>query len=104
MGLRPLTERRWIEVDHNREAELNQKRELLRTVRSTVVATLPGSQGAQEELEALVTSNLKAFHPEVTWTPIDDSDAIVRGSSLIQEDCCILENLESSWILTAACV
>ena len=104
MGLRPLTERQWIEVDHNREAELNQKRELLRTVRSTVVATLPGSQGAQEELEAQVTSNLKAFHPEVTWTPIDDSDPIVRGSSLIQEDCCILENLENSWILTAACV
>jgi len=104
MGLRPLTVDRWIEVDDRREDELKQKFELISHNRSIVVATLPSSLHAQEELEELVTNNLVEFHPGLRVDPFQDQDPIVRASASIQEDCCILEQVESEWILTAACV
>lgn len=104
MGLRALTVDKWIEVDGLREAELEQKRDLLRTARSTVVATLPHSLAAQEELEALVTKNLREFHPRVVVDVVNDPEPIVRTSAVLQEDCCILEHDGNGWVLTAACV
>jgi hypothetical protein len=104
MGLRPLTVDRWIEVDDRREVELQQKHRLIKDARSKVVATVPSSLEAQEELEGLVSQNLEEFHSGVPIDFLQDPDPIVRASSAIQEDCCILESDDSEWILTAACV
>jgi hypothetical protein len=104
MGLRPLTVDRWIEVDDRREVELQQKSKLINNERSTVVATLPSSLEAQEELEGLVSKNLEEFHPGLRVDLLQDRDPIVRASASIQEDCCILEFNDSEWVLTAACV
>lgn len=104
MGLRPLTVDRWIEVDDRREVELQQKHRLIKDARSKVVATLPSSLKAQEELEELISQNLEEFHSGLSVDPLEDPEPIVRASSAIQEDCCILESDDSEWILTAACV
>ena len=34
----------------------------------------------------------------------DDPDPVVRAASIVQEDLCVLEKLDSEWILTSACV
>jgi hypothetical protein len=104
MGLRPLREKDWIEVDSHRELELEQKANLVSAKRSVVVATLPSSSAAQAELEELVTENIATFHPNLTSTQIDDPDPIVRTGRSIQEDLCIMQPDGDRWLLTAACV
>jgi hypothetical protein len=60
MGLRPLDVDRWLEVDENRDVELEEKRRLLATKYDVVVATNPaGDEGSAELLD------------EVTCLPVE---------------------------------
>lgn len=103
MGLRPLDEAKWLEVDGHRDEQLAQKAELLRTRRDVVVATRPGGDEASAELLECVTSNLRDFHPDVDFTVRSDEHPVVAASRLVQEDLCVLVRSDA-WRLEAACV
>jgi Haem-dependent oxidative N-demethylase, alpha subunit-like len=122
MGLRPLDPAEWLEVDERREAELREKSRLLAEVHDRVAVALPGSEAAGGELFDAVVEHLERRHPG-TLTRLGDGSVCDRATGatgaisvrvathpveaaarLVQEDLCLLERREGSWILTAACV
>lgn len=103
MGLRPLEESRWLEVDEHYDQETALKKELLATQRSLVAATRPEGDNASDELLDLVMDNLRRFHPEVPIECDASEHPVIQASRLVQEDLCILVP-DGTWRLQAACV
>jgi hypothetical protein len=103
MGLRPLDESKWLEVDARRDEELSLKRTLLSEQRDTVVALRDVGDAASEELLNLVLENLAAHHPAIARDVVASEHPIVQASLLLQEDLCVLVR-EDAWRLAAACV
>jgi hypothetical protein len=103
MGLRPLDEAKWLEVDENRAAELELKDQLLRDSYGVVVATTPAGLEGSEELLTTVRSNLDQFHPGLSSHEDSGEHPIVAASRLVQEDLCVLVRSDA-WRLQAACV
>ena len=58
MGLRPLEESKWLEVDTRRDEEIALKRKLVDEQRDTVVAIRDEGEAASGELLELVVENL----------------------------------------------
>jgi hypothetical protein len=103
MGLRPLDLANWLEVDHNRSAELELKRQLLSEKFETVVATNPEGDEASAELLTCIEESLKEFHSEISFTIDRSEHPIVSASRLVQEDLCVLVKSDD-WRLQAASV
>jgi len=103
MGLRPLDETKWLEVDANRDAELKYKAELLQSHYDTVVATTPQSYEACEEVLELAEQSLRVHHPELVLAIDNDENPLVRAARLVQEDLCVLQRSDQ-WRLTSAVV
>jgi dimethylamine monooxygenase subunit A len=118
MGLRRLDPARWLEVDANRARDLSKKAALLTNDPSTVLAVLPHGWDAAEELADLVMAYLDEHHPGLvdlrgpqdrephSGSPVAHGSLhpIAAASLLVQEDLCVLEQLDDEWRLTAACV
>jgi hypothetical protein len=103
MGLRPLEESKWLEVDARRDEELALKRRLVSGERDTVVALREEGNAASVELRDLVIENLATFHPDIERDVVASEHPIVQASLLVQEDLCVLVN-DGEWRLAAACV
>jgi hypothetical protein len=103
MGLRPLEESRWFEVDEHREEELALKNSLLTERRTTVVATRARANEASDELLEAIVMNLTKYHPSLSLEVNYEEHPIVAASRLVQEDLCILVR-DNAWRLEAACV
>jgi hypothetical protein len=118
MGLRRLDPLRWLEVDEHRGEELTKKAELLSSEPDKVLAVLPQGTAAAAELFDLIVSHLLEHFPglidavgdevveRTTGLRVDHATMhpIAAASLLVQEDLCVLERVEESWRLTAACV
>lgn len=103
MGMRPLDESAWLEVDDHIDEELALKSSLFETNYHDVVATSPvGDEGSRELLEH-VARFLRDYHPERPRTTSADEHPIVQASRLVQEDLCLLVK-DDAWRLRAACV
>lgn len=121
MGLRPLDPASWLEVDGWRATELGLKHRLCTSpdTHDRVVACLPGSETAGQELFDLVLDSLREHHPGLV-TPQADGRLIetstghlvepgllhpVDGAGrLVQEDLCLMTRSATDWILAAASV
>jgi hypothetical protein len=103
MGLRPLAEETWLEMDTRRDEELATKESLLATRRGDVVATRVAGDEASAELLEYVVAFLSRQHPEVSIEFDPDEHPLVAASRLVQEDLCILVR-EDTWRLVSACV
>jgi len=103
MGLRPLEESNWLEVDARREEELTLKKRLLIEHRDTVVAVRDSGETASAELLELVCDNLATYHPEIVRDVVAHEHPIVQASLMVQEDLCVLVH-DEQWRLAAACV
>lgn len=103
MGLRPLEEARWFEVDEHRDVELALKSSLLAERRSTVVATRGRGDEASREVLQAVLENLTKYHSSLQPRVNHDEHPIVAASRLVQEDLCVLVR-DDVWRLEAACV
>lgn len=102
MGLRPLEDSAWLEVDERRDEELALKRRLLARSRSAVVATRPAGDAASAELLEEVRRWLGRYRGEDAFEETDEHP-IVAASRLVQEDLCVLVRSDV-WRLEAACV
>jgi hypothetical protein len=72
MGLRPLDMDRWLEVDENRDVEIEEKRRLLATKYDVVVATNPaGDEGSAELLDNITAFLSTHFSTFTTQTSRD---------------------------------
>lgn len=103
MGMRPLEESAWLEVDDHFDEELALKASLLETNYHDVVATNPhGDEGSRELLDEVVRF-LSEHHPSRSKVTSPDEHPIVQASRLVQEDLCVLVK-DDAWRLRAACV
>jgi dimethylamine monooxygenase subunit A len=118
MGLRPLPEGRWIEVDGHRAGELALKQELLTTRPGEVVAALPGSEAASAACLELLVADLERHHPGLvrrdsrgrlveltTGTVVDTASLhpLDAAGRIVQEDLCLMGRQgEDTWRLVAA--
>jgi hypothetical protein len=101
MGLRPLEMDQWLEVDEHRDAQREEKRQLLATSYDTVVAVNAAGMEASVELLAEVTAFLASRGDNVATSR--DDHPIVAAARLVQEDLCVLVRSDA-WRLQAACV
>jgi len=103
MGLRPLDESKWFEVDARRDSELVLKKKLVNEERDVVVAIRETGAAPSAELLGLVVENLATYHPGVPLDIVEGEHPIVQASLLVQEDLCVLVH-DEKWRLEAACV
>ena len=103
MGTRPLDLDRWLILDANFDHELALKTRLLTERHDDVVVTLPGSEAGSQETLDLIGAWLEArghtpASPQMALHPID------AAGRLVQEDLCLVEDRDGSWVMTAGSV
>lgn len=104
MGLRPLEEVHWLEVDDRRDEELALKSRLLSEMPASVVATQPEGHAPSEELYDEVLRWLTTYGPRSgDVAPLGGDHPVVAAARLVQEDLCVLVR-DDVWRLRAACV
>jgi hypothetical protein len=103
MGLRPLEESEWLQVDHRWAEQVQKKRELLESTPDIVIATRPGADQGSAEVLSMILANLATHHPTVERTVSTSEHPIVAASRLVQEDLCLLVKSDT-WRLEAASV
>ena len=103
MGLRPLEDSKWLEVDAHRDEELALKDVLIKKQRDVVVATRREGDGASAELLATVKEFLGTYYPAYSTETDPNEHPIVAASRLIQEDLCVMVRSDQ-WRMQAACV
>lgn len=118
IGLRLLDADSWIEPDDQAEAQFANKRRLLCERPSEVLAALPESEAAQDELLVLLAAYLMRQFPQLYeregtlmrrrefGDAVDLKDgglaAIDRAGRLVQEDLCLMQAGPGGHVLTAA--
>lgn len=113
VGLRNLDLSNWFEIDENRISELAIKEQLINS-NEVVMAESNGIEPASYELLEAVLSNLLEFHSD-TFEVLDDAvfdrvrnekisidHPLLTLSRLLQEDFCIMNRSDDSWVLTSA--
>lgn len=113
VGLRNLDLAHWFEIDNKRISELAVKDELLKE-HAVVLAESAGVEPASYELLSAALFNLSEFHSD-TFEILDDvvidrerdlhvaiDHPLFTLSRLLQEDFCVMNRIEDSWVLTSA--
>jgi len=96
-GVQPLDPAAWLEPGADTAAQMVRRHELLDTARDVVLASLPESVAAQDELLAAIAAHTGADAPP-------DPTPLGRIGRMVQEDFCILEQAApgEEYRLTAA--
>jgi hypothetical protein len=118
MGLKALDPADWIEIDADLERDLAQRRDLLSTRRSEVLAALPEAAAGQTEVLGLLLEHLPRRFPEHyqrTDAGIDNRTTGERfaladwqhaplelAGRLVQEDLCLMQASPAGYRLVAA--
>jgi hypothetical protein len=116
IGVKPLAEGDWLEVDADLPAYLEEKARLLATRRDEVFAAEAGTEAAQREVLELVVGHLLGRYPEVYRRQGDGIEIVPAGrlvalegaeaplltaASLVQEDLILMRAGEAGWRLAA---
>jgi hypothetical protein len=102
MGLRPLREEQWLEVDRHRRSELRLKAELLASRHSEVFAALPGSEAASAEVLGQIEAFLERYHPGLAPPAPAGLHPLDAAGRLVQEDLCLMAPADGAWRLVGA--
>lgn len=118
VGLRPLDPARWIEDAPDHDEQLSEKWHLLAT-RDDVMAALPGTRDAQDEVLNMLADHLphhfaqryrrddSGIHVAATDATValhvEDDEPLARAARLVPEDLCLMRaDGEGSYRLVAA--
>jgi|TARA_B110000438_G_scaffold251125_1_gene255373 hypothetical protein len=118
IGLKPIEENSWLEIDDNFKNEIEIKKNLLLSNRNKVLQFSESSVPAQKELLELVINHLKKYYPdkydfdekfihvkalnETFDLTKEDSTPIKIASMLVQEDLVLMMPKEDEFYLEAA--
>ena len=118
MGLMPLAEPDWLEIDTLLATHLAEKRALLASRHDEVFAALPAAEAASRELLALLAAHLPQHHPQIFARDAAILTNRVTGEAwdmerptlhpldlcgrLVQEDFCLLRRDGEKHILIGA--
>lgn len=101
VGVRSLHSEEWLQPDDRRDADLAEKRALTLARPEEVFAALPGSEAAASEVWTLVAADLRDRGLE----PVESGvHPLERAGRSVQEDLCVLEPRDGTWMLTAGSV
>lgn len=105
MGLQALKEESWIEADEHYASNTRLKHTLLKEQTNDVLAVLPGSEQAQQDILDLVHEELDRCHPNLDRaSPVTDLGPLAEAASLIQEDLVLMQEIDGEFKLTGACI
>jgi hypothetical protein len=104
LGLQSAPEAEWLELDADYPAQLAERRRLIAGRLAEVIAALPGTEPAQQELLALLAAHLPRRYPAWftregpvlrnrllgTAEPLATDDPLGAVGRLVQEDFCLL--------------
>ena len=65
IGLTPISESKWLEIDNKFEEEIRLKKKLLKTNRDDVLQITQGSEDKQNEILESIVSYLQKFHSDI---------------------------------------
>ncbi|MBX3285613.1 MAG: DUF3445 domain-containing protein [Actinobacteria bacterium] len=104
MGLGRVPEAAWLLPDDHREAELAERRRLLRDRHAEVVGTLPGTEAAGEEVLELVRAWEATHRPDLAAEPSGGTGAhpLEEAGRRTQEDLVLMVRREGRYHLDAA--
>ena len=118
IGLKPINEENWLEIDGKFKEEINLKKNLLSSNKTEVLQSSTDSQAAQEELLELITNHLEEYHSDkydfdgkiihvkATKESVDllnkDLVPIETASLLVQEDLILMNPRGDEFCLEAA--
>ena len=117
IGLNPIQESKWLEIDNKFVEEIDLKKKLLRKNRNEVLQTIHGSENQQYEALTSILDYLQKYHSE-KYTLNEDSvlikstkdvykfnefdEPIELASLLVQEDLVIMSPKDGNFYLEAA--
>ena len=116
MGLHALEPGQWLDAGPDAAQQMAERRRLLAERPDEVVAALPESLPAQQELFALVREHLPRHHPD-RWQrdgaalvdrisgeriPSDPAAPLMTLGRMVQEDFCLMQKSPAGYRLTAA--
>ncbi|OUR76860.1 hypothetical protein A9Q83_13160 [Alphaproteobacteria bacterium 46_93_T64] len=105
LGLKPHKDGKWLEVDESYASDTKLKRELFSEQKHAVFASTAGAALSEAKVLSLVQGSLKTIYPELVIAPgFNDSNALVKAASLVQEDLILMQRKGNDYILGAAAV
>ena len=117
LGLSPISESKWLEIDNKFEEEIRLKKKLLKTNRDDVLQITQGSEDKQNEILESIVSYLQKFHSDIFKVTKDSvyiestndlyklnqfKNPIELASLLVQEDLVMMSPKEDKFYLEAA--
>ena len=117
IGLSPISESKWLEIDNKFEEEIRLKKKLLKTNRDDVLQITQGSEDKQNEILESIVSYLQKFHSDIFKVTKDSvyiestndlyklnqfKNPIELASLLVQEDLVMMSPKEDKFYLEAA--
>ena len=117
IGLSPISESKWLEIDNKFEEEIRLKKKLLKTNRDDVLQITQGSEDKQNEILESIVSYLQKFHSDIFKVTNDSvyiestndlyklnqfKNPIELASLLVQEDLVMMSPKEDKFYLEAA--
>ena len=105
MGLKPIRERSWLDVDNHYASDIKLKSDLLARHRDAVFATTTSADMAERDILKLVTEELANAYPDITPPVNNEENPLLKAALMVQEDLVLMQEGEGgSYDLTAASV
>ena len=102
IGLEPIDNSNWLEIDNLFESEIAQKKTLYQSHHDEVYQEVPESSESQSELLEILENHLKQYHPNHKISLESESSSLKKASLMIQEDLVLMLPKEDEYYLGAA--
>jgi len=102
VGLEPIEESDWLEIDDLFSSEIELKKELYDSHFNEIHQEVNESSESQVELLNLIKTHLKQYHPNHKITSVTDSLPLKKASLMVQEDLVLMLPRREEYFLGAA--
>ena len=102
VGLEPIEESDWLEIDDLFSSEIELKKELYDSHFNEIHQEVNESSESQVELLNLLRTHLKQYHPNHKITSVTDSLPLKKASLMVQEDLVLMLPRGEEYFLGAA--
>ena len=102
VGLEPIEESDWLEIDDLFNSEIELKKELYDSHFNEIHQEVNESSESQVELLNLLRTHLKQYHPNHKITSVTDSLPLKKASLMVQEDLVLMLPRGEEYFLGAA--
>ncbi|MEQ8841539.1 MAG: DUF3445 domain-containing protein [Acidimicrobiales bacterium] len=104
MGVRATDRAQWLQPDDLRTDDLREKADLRRRWPDETFVALPGSEAAAAEVRDLVAADLVDRGLASVPAGVGPRHPLDAAGCSVQEDLCLMEQLDGAWTMTAASV